>query len=662
MTLDDPLSYDRQEKTAMEHVYSIMPLAEDHFEERVADLIDQYQRRITTCPLFLMTLVPEGDPVINKAESFSRIYARYRDALAAAGVPSGVLVQSTLGHTGSITRAPFQLMVGFTTGVEFNSYCPLDTRTVEYLATAIGRVAEEHPKVIMLDDDFRVMLRPAEGCACPLHMAAFNRENGTNMSREELLEHIKAHPRSLDPQTASFDRLQRVGLVDAVTAIRAAIDAVDPTIQGINCTTGDECDTVTRTNPIFAGKGNPTIVRVPNGVYTPISARQFSDTMRRAATSGAKCRKYGIDICLAETDTVPFNRYAKNARYLHAHYAASILEGLRGAKHWITRLRSWEPQSGVAFRNILAGHAGLYDELARISEGIRFVGAASRFQIQEDHVFFPKSIYEYHPNFWVSYALERLGLPFYFTNEPAAATFIESDIVPDMTDAEIRAMLDGGSVFATAEAAADLAARGFGNEVGVSVTTFEKPPIGESFDGTLGETGTVQKNSRRLVPNDERTETLSWCYRKNGVDIELLAPAVTALARDGGRHTFTFSGDPKSNFFYAEGFSFLCESRKRQLIGLLRRAGALPIYAAGDNELYLRAGYLTDGRMLAFLLILGYDPEEGPTLYLEKAPKRILRLEPDGSYADLAFTPIGDGFYTLDATVEPMYPLILVIE
>ena len=30
-----------------------------------------------------MTLVPEGDPVIDKAESFCRIYARYRDALAA---------------------------------------------------------------------------------------------------------------------------------------------------------------------------------------------------------------------------------------------------------------------------------------------------------------------------------------------------------------------------------------------------------------------------------------------------------------------------------------------------------------------------------------------------------------------------------------------------
>ena len=46
----------------MEHVYSITPLAEDHFEERIADLVDQYERGITTCPLFMMTLVPEGDP------------------------------------------------------------------------------------------------------------------------------------------------------------------------------------------------------------------------------------------------------------------------------------------------------------------------------------------------------------------------------------------------------------------------------------------------------------------------------------------------------------------------------------------------------------------------------------------------------------------------
>lgn len=646
----------------MEHVYSIMPLAEDHFSERLADLVDQYRRRITTCPLFVMTLVPEGDPVIDKAEGFSRIYARYRDALLAEGVPSGVLVQSSLGHNSAITPAPFQRMIGFSDGVQTNVYCPLDPRTIEYLAAAIGRVAREHPRILMLDDDFRVMMRPHEGCACPLHMAAFNERNKTSMSRIELVEHIKAHPRADDPLTASFEWLQREGLVNAATAIRAAIDAVDPTIQGINCTSGDECDTVTLTNPILAGRGNPTVVRVPNGTYSPLTTRQFSDTMRRAAVSGAKCRRHGIDVVLAETDTVPFNRYAKNARYLHAHYTSSILDGLRGAKHWITRLRSYEPESGVAFRNILAKHAAFYDELARITEGIRFVGAASRFLIQENHVYFPKSIYEYHANTWISSALERLGIPFYFTDAPAAATFIEGDIVKDMSDDEIRAMLDGGSVFATWEAAADLAARGFGDAVGVEVSAYERPPLGESFDGTLAETGTAQKNAHRLTPTDPRTEALSWCYRKHDAKIDLQAPAVTALQREHGRYTFTFAGEPKANFFYTEGFSFLCESRKHQLIDLLRRAGALPIYLKGDNELCLRAGYLSDGRLLAATLVIGFDPEECPTLYLEKEPKRVLRLEPDGSYSDVAVTPLGNGFYSAAATAEPMYPLILVIE
>lgn len=99
----------------MEHVYSIMPLVEDHFEERVADLIDQYQRRITSCPLFLMTLIPEGDPVIDKAENFSRIYARYREALSAAGVPSGILVQSSLGHGAALPLPPFNGWSAFRT-------------------------------------------------------------------------------------------------------------------------------------------------------------------------------------------------------------------------------------------------------------------------------------------------------------------------------------------------------------------------------------------------------------------------------------------------------------------------------------------------------------------------------------------------------------------
>lgn len=59
--------------------FSMMPLNVVHFDDMCADIKDQYRRGITTCPLFIMTLVPEGDPVWDKAgpmcEKFGRLLA-----------------------------------------------------------------------------------------------------------------------------------------------------------------------------------------------------------------------------------------------------------------------------------------------------------------------------------------------------------------------------------------------------------------------------------------------------------------------------------------------------------------------------------------------------------------------------------------------------------
>ena len=169
----------------MEHLYSVTPLLEDHFEERVKDIIDQYKRGVTTCPLFMMVLVPEGNPVWNKVDRLCELYAKYRDAIAKEGVPSAVLVQATFGHGNSQTApAPFQKMVGFSDGKEQHVYCPLDDDTLDHLSYAMKRIAMEHPCAIMLDDDVRLLMRPFDGCACPLHMREFNRLN----KRKALLE------------------------------------------------------------------------------------------------------------------------------------------------------------------------------------------------------------------------------------------------------------------------------------------------------------------------------------------------------------------------------------------------------------------------------------------------------------------------------------------
>ena len=645
----------------MDYLYSIVPLLEDHFEERVLDIVDQYERKITTCPLFILNLEPEGIPVWDKAEGQSQLYGRYRKVLDEKGVPSGVLIIVSIGADDpGYAPAPFKRVIGFADGKEHLVYCPMDEELVSHLASAIKRVAMEHPRVIMLDDDVRLLVNSFYGCACPMHMADFNRRNNTNMTREELVDYVKTHAPN-DSLNLSFQQTQIDSLRNYIIKVREAIDSVDPTIQGINCTSGDMCDCVIHYAKDFAGKGNPTIVRTSNGTYAPPSAKEFSDTMRRAKVRGARLKNNGVDIVLAETDTVPHNRYAKNARYLHSHFSASILDGLDGAKHWLTRTRGYEMNSGKKFKEILASHVGYYDELHRISKKIKFVGAAASFIEQKYQYFFGEKHVKKHDNFWTTCFFERVGIPFYFSDESEKAVFLEGKIVRDMTDEHIKELFSG-SVFCSSDAASDLVERGFGDLLGVTIKEHQEQIInGEAFDEQFSLTAGAQLGLREIVPTSEKTEKLSYCYKTTPAGKERLFPAVTLLEREGGRVSGVFAGVPKAPYHYTTAFSFLNETRKNQLIGMLKRAGALPVYLDGDNEICMRAGYLDSGELFTMLFNLGYDPEEKVVYYLEKAPKKAEKLLADGSYSEIKFTSLGDDLYEFDATAEPMYPLAIKI-
>ena len=645
----------------MEHLYSVVPLLEDHFEERVLDIVEQYERKVTTCPLFIVNLEPEGIPVWNKAEGQAQLYGRYCRSLAEHGIPSGVLILVSIGADDpGYAPTTFKRVIGFADGKEHLVYCPMDEDVVAHLASAIKRVAMEHPKVIMLDDDVRLLVNSFYGCACPMHMAEFNRRNNTDMTREDLVDYVKTHAPD-DPLNLSFQQTQIDSLRNYILKVREAIDSVDPTIQGINCTSGDMCDCVVHYAKDFAGKGNPTIVRTSNGTYAPASAKEFSDTMRRAKVRGSRLKKHGVDIVLAETDTVPHNRYAKNSRYLHSHFAASILDGLDGAKHWLTRTRGYEMNSGKKYRDILEKHVGYYDELVRISKKIKFVGAAAAYIEQEYQYFFGEKHVKRHDNFWTANFFERVGIPFYFSDEAEKAVFLEGKIVSDMTDEHIKELFCG-SVFCSSDAASDLALRGYGHLLGVDVKENREEIInGEVFDEEFTLTANTQIGVKELIPTSEKTEKLSYCYKKTPTGFMRLFPAVTLFEREGGKVSGVFAGVPKAPYHYTTAFSFLTETRKNQLIGMLKRAGALPVYLYGDNEICMRAGYLDSGELFTMLFNLGYDPEEKVVYYLEKAPKKAEKLEADGSYSEIKFTSLGNNLYEFDAAAEPMYPLAIKI-
>lgn len=615
-------------------------------------------------PLFSVVIQPEGDPVWSKGERFARIYRRYKQELDKAGVPSGFLLQSTFGHgTASLSRAPFQFMEPMD-GRDLFAYCPMDEGVLDQLCKEIKILAAEHPDTLMLDDDVRLLMRPGVCCGCPAHMAEYNRRMKTSFTKAELNEYLTTHDQN-DSLVQGFVTLMRDTLVHAVTRMREAVDSIDPTIQGVNCTSGDECDSVIFTNPIWCGKGNPTIVRTPNGTYAPISVKTISDTMRRAAVCGARLRDNGIKITLAECDTVPFNRYGKNARYLHTHFTASLLEGLKGSKHWITRISSYEPKSGVAFRDILAKHYPFYEKIAKLSDHLTFVGANSAFTEQKWHDFRAKNRWQYHSNFYASKNFERMGLPFYFSNKHYGATFLESDIGRDLPDEEIQKMFADGSVFMSAEVAVSLAERGYGDLIGVTAEPFDYGRLGRVASEAFNEDASLicqkQKNLMLLTPTSEKTEVLSYNFRREDERLVNVSPAVTKFMREDGKFTIVFCGTPDAEYTYVEGFAFLNETRKQQLIALLREAGALPVYLPSDNELCLRAGYLDDGRMLAAIFNLSYDPEEKTILYLEKEPKEIVYLNESGEEISISFEKNADGFYELSVSCEPLYPTVLLI-
>ena len=70
--------------------YSIMRLDTDHFNEIIEDIKDQYKRGISTCPLFIMELVPEGTPVWDKVTPMCEKFRMFKKELDKEGITVGI--------------------------------------------------------------------------------------------------------------------------------------------------------------------------------------------------------------------------------------------------------------------------------------------------------------------------------------------------------------------------------------------------------------------------------------------------------------------------------------------------------------------------------------------------------------------------------------------
>lgn len=639
--------------------YSIMPLFPtypgwpDYVEEVVADVREQVRSGAASMPLFIMTLVPEDDPPLDKAGLLCAKYDAVKRRLDAEGLPSGILAQATIGHGYALNKPfPFRRMVNLNDGRENNVVCPLDPGFRRFMRGQFRRLAESRPAMIMVDDDFRLMARPGRGCCCPEHLALFNKLSGLSLTREALAARVFDPDPANDGIRRVFVETQREALVGAAREYRAGIDEVDPSLPGAFCACGDGAEFAGEIAKILAGCGNPVVLRVNNGRYTAPGARGLISAMRRAAKQIELVRG-DVDVLLAETDTCPQNRYSTGAYPLHAHFTGSILEGCAGAKHWITRTRSYEPKSGAAYRKMLSKNAGFYAALAELVPSLTWRGA--RFPIPATPAY---GLTPPPSEAWSDF-FERLGLPMFFSSRPGGALFLDGDVDALLSDDALKDAFTR-SVFVSAPAAVRLIARGFGDCLGVTLRPWEgdHPSFERVGDG---QPFSVQMGRMELVPAADGVRADSTVYTvRRGVEVVPIFPGVTAFETPLGGKTFVFCGTPRANFSFTEAFSILCESRKAQLMRLLTEAGELPVCYAGDAEVYCRAADIrgTDDVFASFINV-GLDQLDELTLRVTVPVSAIDRLTPAGTWESLPWEAAPEGEIRLAVTLPVLDSLCI---
>ena len=627
--------------------YSIMPLSVDKIDEICRDVERQVKEKICSVPLFMMTLVPVGTPPRKEAEYLCEKYDLFRERLDRRGIPSGILVQASLGHDGRHLPEPFPFtrLVRLSNGETPEICCPADPAFRAHFRAVFRTLASHRPALIMLDDDFRLMARPGRGCACPRHLAEFNRRAGTDMTREQLWEHVSEKGAN-DPLTKIFIQTQIDSLIGCAREMRAGIDEIDPSIPGAYCTCGNSCEGAAQIAGILAGKGNPVTVRLNNANYTAVGARNLSRPFLRAAYQ-REALGDKVDAMLAETDTCPQLRYSTSASMLHAHFSGSILEGARGAKHWITDLENADIADGEAYRRKLAKFAGFYETLADVAKEMTPLGCRIPLSSQPSYYYSKDLLYQpsngaFYKHAFAQCVLERLGLPLYFSSRPGGAAFLDGDLLAIYTKEEVEALFDGTLVL-DAVAARSLAEAGYGDLIGVSVEDWTGGlPDGERLDNDEGLICREQKNPKKLVPTSDAVIVDSILYEQlERGERRPLGPGATRLAREGGE-TVVFAGTPETAFKLTEAFSFLSAPRKKQLVRILRPTGCLPVYYPGDAEVYLRAGRMRDGALFCGFFNIGLDELDEVELTVEKIPSSVFRLTPDGQWESVPFTVAGD--------------------
>lgn len=621
---------------------NVAPLLVDHVDEMVEDLTNLYKNNIIDSTAFIFTLVPEGNPVFDKASECVRRFKLFQEKLKTNGVPTGILIQASMGH-GWVpnSKTPWQKLARLD-GTQRYTFCPEDDDFRNYVFDAVTKCAKAEPDFMMLDDDTR-LVTSRNACFCQKHTDMFNRINGTGYSPDDLR---KAVGENINV-AKQFDAVIRETMNKYARLIRDAIDQVNPSLFCSFC----QCYYDTRFSAdiarILAGENNKPLIRINNGLYLNANPRRLPGWLFQTAEQIATLPQ---DITIiAEPDTCPQNRYSTSATFMRTHLLLSMLEGARGGKLWITRTGNFEPSSGVAYRKALMQDAGMMETVCNMN--LDWKGPAVPFSTTP--VFYFGNFMPERTS-W-SYLFSYLGFPFQFTRsiKDNATQLLTKFQVASLSDDELKLALSK-NVLLDGAAAIALTERGFASLCGCTATTWDKGRC--SIEIWNGEKMTHSGDATQacLAKHDGAQELSSLFFKGYAFDdnIQYLAPGAVEYKNELGGHVITVAAFTYSDSNFTS-VSLFNEVRKRQLLAFLETLAPLELYFVGDEEVTLRYATDTQGNRIAYAVNIGLDVLESIKLkgtWTQQALPQV--LSQDGKWKNAPFS-LRDGCLCIDVPTLP---------
>ena len=258
-----------------------------------------------------------------------------------------------------------------------DAFCPLDDDFVNMYCELIADIARTGVKMIMLDDELCLSVRPGLGCACDLHLAEFSKRVGEEITLEGLTEKLFTGEKN-KYRDAWLD-LMGDTLANFCAKIRAAVDTVDPDIRlgfcaGFTSWDTEGIDALSLTK-VLAGKNKPFLrfTGAPYWLSTQRFGRMTLQTIiEMARMQYAWSKESGVEV-FTEVDTYPRDRYHTPVTYSECFdLATRVSDDMDSLKYMFNYCCLPEYERGYVAEHI--SHLELYRDIERVYNKKNSVG------------------------------------------------------------------------------------------------------------------------------------------------------------------------------------------------------------------------------------------------------------------------------------------------